>query len=80
MWHRPQRGARKIGEFSSAQVSEMLNNTIFTQREREVIRLRWREGLTRLEISERLEPVVSERTVGTIIKEIREKVKENRLL
>ena len=46
---------------------------LFTRREREVIRLRWREGLTYAEISVELEPNVSIRTVGSVLRSIKNK-------
>ena len=46
----------------------------FTRREREVIRLRWVEGLSYVQIAVELEPEVSIRTVGYILSAIRKKI------
>ena len=47
---------------------------LFTRRERKVIYLKWREGLSYAEIAEELTPPVSIRTVGAIINKIKSKI------
>lgn len=67
---------RRMKKYNPEQLDILENSRLLTRREKQVLNLRYRDGLSYVDISIELEPEVSVRTIGNILKSIHIKAEE----